>query len=501
MYNTHMDSKQLNSIQSKLQERNTLYMSNLAYASGKNPTIINKQLQKDPDNRIPVPLAKMAITDMEGYAGRAGDTRVKVLDDGVTEDQAKEYKELLLKIGEHNKTDLETAELYGEALTQGYACELFWTSDDLDLKTVTPEYKIVSVAEIVPIFTNSLKPVLEKAIRFWKCGDDNHADIYYPLYAEHYVKVKDSDLWVIDAEKGTEGVTEYPYKTVPLAIYPINRGKQSLFEAEKQIIDAHDDLISKSTNEIDRFNAMKLLMPGLVTKDMADKINQMNIFTNLGDDKKSWPEYLQKNLGGIETFYNALADRLERLFHKSIKVPDMTVESFAGGTQSGIAIAYKLIGMEFRASQIDTYFDQGINKRIELINDVLESSYSYVNDIKTLVTHKRNLPVDEISKVEMAIKLKGLISDEAYIKLFPKSVIPNADEEIARLEEEPSKEMLELFVLAMQAGKSVPAQLVADALKIERSEWLSLSSAEQKAKIDALSSQDDSIEKNLDLDA
>jgi len=497
LYNSHMNSKQLNSIQSKLQERNSLYISNLAYATGKNPTIINKQLQKEPDNRIPIPMAKMAITDMEGYAGRAGDTTVKVLDQGVSEDQATEYKKLLLEIGEHNKTNLETSELYGEALTQGVAYELFWTSDDLTLKTVTPEYKIVSCNEIVPIYTNSLKPTLEKAIRFWKANEVEHADVYFPLYAEHYIKKENSEEWVLDLEKGNvedeegskTGKTSYPYKTVPLAVYPINRYKESLFSAEKAIIDAHDDLISKSTNEIDRFNAMKLLMPGLVTKEMADKINTMGIFQNLGDDKKSWPEYLEKNLGGIETFYNALADRLERLFHKSIKIPDMTAESFAGGAQSGIAIAYKLIGMEFKASQIDTYFDQGINKRIELINDVLESSYSYINDIKTIITHKRNLPIDEVAKVEMAVKLKGLISNEAYIRLFPKSVIPNADEEIERLEEAPDQVLLELFVLAMNAGKPVPSKYVAEALRIDPIEWDKLSKKEQEGIMDELNNE------------
>jgi SPP1 family phage portal protein len=496
-----MDSTDIKKIKESLDKTHGHYKSNFAYAHGKNPKILTDPVKKDPDNRIPIPLAKMAVTDLSGYAGRAGDTTVKILDDGVTTEQKTEYEKLSLSIFEHNKTDLETAELYEESLTQGVAYELFWTSDDItELKTVTPEYKIVSALEIVPIFTSSLKPELSHAIRYWKTGETDHADVYEPLFVTHYIRVKESEEYKIDVDKGIEGTTEYPYKTVPLAIYPINRHTFSLFDAEKPIIDAHDDLISKSTNEIDRFNAMKLLMPGLVTKEMADKISSMGIFQNLGDDKKSWPEYLEKNLGGIETFYNALADRLERLFHKSIKIPDMTAESFAGGAQSGVAIAYKLIGMEFKASQIDTYFDQGINKRIELINDILESSYSYVADIKIKITHKRNLPIDEAAKVELALKLKGNISDEAYLRLFPKNIIPNVKEELDRLEEAPDKQLLELFVLALDSGNKVPAQLIADALKIDRAEWLKLTTEEQKARIEALASEDDNIEESLDLD-
>lgn len=493
-----MESTDIKKYRESLDARIKCYKTNFAYANGKNPTILTENKKKDPDNRIPIPLAKMAVTDMSGYAGRAGDTTVKILDDGVNEVQRKEYEELILSIANHNETDLETAELYEEALTQGLAYELFWTSDDLEMKTVTPEYKIVSALEIVPIYTSSLKPELSHAIRFWKVGDTEYADVYEPLFVTHYIKKETEEEYkLLITDDNKTGITEYPYKTVPLAVYPINRHTVSLFDAEKPIIDAHDNLISKSCNEIDRFNAMKLLFGGRITKEMADKIAQMNIFTELGDDKKSWPQYLEKNLGGIETFYNSLADRLERNYHKSIKIPDMTSEAFAGGSQSGKAIAYKLIGMEFKASQIDTYFDQGINKRIELINDVLETSYSYVNDVKYKITHKRNLPIDEAAKVELALKLKGHISDEAYFRMFPRSIIGNVQEELDRLEETPDKELLELFVLALNSGNKVPAQLVADALKIDRTEWLRLSTEEQAARIKALTVEDDNIESDI----
>jgi SPP1 family phage portal protein len=494
-----MDSTDIKKYRESLNDRIACYKSNFAYAHGKNPTILTEPVKKDPDNRIPIPLAKTAVSDMSGYAGRAGDTTVKILDDGVTTEQREEYEKLVLSIAGHNKTDLETAELYEESLTQGVAYELFWTSDDLNLSTVTPEYKIVSALEIVPIFTSSLKPELSHAIRFWKVGETEYADVYEPLFVTHYIKNKeDEEYSLYETPEHPKSITEYPYKTVPLAIYPINRHNVSLFDAEKPIIDAHDDLISKSTNEIDRFNAMKLLMPGLVTKEMADKISSMGIFQNLGDDKKSWPEYLEKNLGGIETFYNALADRLERLFHKSIKIPDMTAESFAGGAQSGVAIAYKLIGMEFKASQIDTYFDQGINKRIELINDVLETSYSYVNDIKVKITHKRNLPIDEAAKVELALKLKGHISDEAYFRMFPRSIIGNVQEELDRLEETPDKELLVLFELANKAGEKVPQMFIAEALRKDPVKWAKLKADERKQIMDALSDETEEDELNTD---
>ena len=36
-------------------------------------------------------------------------------------------------------------------------------------------------------------------------------------------------------------------------------------------------------------------------------------------DADKWPRYLEKNLAGIQAFYTDLADRLERLYHATIK--------------------------------------------------------------------------------------------------------------------------------------------------------------------------------------
>ena len=105
-----MDSSDIKKIKESLEKKQDCYKSNFAYANGKNPTILTAEQKKDPDNRIPIPLAKTAVTDMSGYAGRAGDTTVKILDDGVSESERIEYEKLILEIAGHNKTDLESAD-------------------------------------------------------------------------------------------------------------------------------------------------------------------------------------------------------------------------------------------------------------------------------------------------------------------------------------------------------------------------------------------------------
>ena len=404
------------------------YNSNLCYVLGKNPTITNEQKKKTPDNRIPVPLAKSAVDDMTGFACSVGSITIDFQGDD------EEYKEINKDIYSHNESDIETTELYNQSLTQGEAYELFWVSDELGLSNgiVTPEFCMVDNKEIVLVWSDNMKPELKAAIRFWSSDDKvKYADVYYPGVMESWVFDKNNNYnyWVRDEERDTV----YPYKDVPIAIYKINRHSQPLFEAEKEMIDAHDKLISKSVNEIDRFNALIALFPDSVDAEFIRKLEEYKVIDGLGE-YDHWPEYLEKNLAKIEAFYSGLADRLERLYHKTIKIPDFSDEQFSGNS-SGVAISYKLMGMEFRAAQIEAYFNAGLKQRNKLINQVLNSGTRKWDNYELIIKSERNIPVDEKNKIEMAEKLASLVSKETLLKFLPKNIIDNIEDELNKLQD------------------------------------------------------------------
>lgn len=448
------------------------YREDSAYVEGKNPEILGRSRRKDPDNRIPVPLAKMAVEDLSGYAGRAGDIRVswnnvRTEESADEESERDEYIELRREIAKHNRSKLLTSELYEEGLAHGVAYELFWVSDALGLPygLMTPEHAMVPAEELKLVWDDSLKPTLLAAVRFWSEGDEHIADVYYAGYwerwrktstAQEYIKEEAPEVEVtMSADNGEVVVGSapdpnfrtYPFRRVPLAIYPINRKRQPLFEAEKALIDAMDNLLSSSVNEVDRFNALIALFPGKVDKQFVERLVELKVIDELGEYER-WPEYLEKSLEKIDGFYNQLADRIERLYHKSVKIPDMTDENFAGN-QSGVAIAFKLIGLEFKASSIDTYFDTGLEMRNALINDVLgdtllEGGAPFaVEDYEMRIEHKRNLPIDEKAAVEIAALLSGLVSKETMLRFLPRTIVEDVEKEMARLEAEESARFVE----------------------------------------------------------
>jgi SPP1 family phage portal protein len=178
------------------------------------------------------------------------------------------------------------------------------------------------------------------------------------------------------------------------------------------------------------------LFPQKVDKEFIDKLREMNVIDDLGDFDR-WPEYLEKDLGKITSFYQQLADRLERLFHKSIKVPDFSDENFVGNS-SGVALAYKLLGLEFKAAQIDLYFDKGINGRYELISSGINAGARQypTDDYEIIIDNKRNLPVDEAGRVQIAQQLLGILSEETILKMLPNTIVPDVERELERISQQ-----------------------------------------------------------------
>jgi len=433
-----MDSKTIEKYYQELTKLNIKYENNIAYVKGRNPVTLNEPAKKKPDNRITIPLAKIAVDTVHGYAGRAGDIQLfwesKEIDDSdqlVTD----KYIEIMRAIMEHNTENLETSELYHSGLVQGKSYELLWVSDDLHIPgAMTPEFKKIPVNEVVIIWSKELKPKKEAVLRFQKYEEKILVDIYYAKYSERYER-KNGMMTTGEWYRDELNDTSYPYEQPPLVIYPVNEDMDSVFEAEKGLIDGNDKILNKTVNEIDRFNALIALMPGRISKEVQNKLIDMGVIDDLNKFDK-WPKYLQKDLSGINDLYSGAAKWIQDTFFQSVSVPNFADKDFTNAA-SGLSLAYKLLGLEFLASKIETYFTQGLQERNELINDVLRVSSKYkVDDYKLVIKSNRNLPTDVQAAAEIAQKLIGVVSKETLLRFLPTTIVDDAEKEMERIEQE-----------------------------------------------------------------
>ena len=116
--------------------------------------------------------------------------------------------------------------------------------------------------------------------------------------------------------------------------------------------------------------------------------------------------------------------------HKISNSPDFNDEKFLA--QSGIAMKYKLVGFENQASNIQSNMTKALQRRLELICNILSLTdvEAVWRDVDIIFT--RNLPLTLVpSTPQELMQYKGLVSDETLLSLLP--FINDVKEELLKM--------------------------------------------------------------------
>jgi SPP1 family phage portal protein len=177
--------------------------------------------------------------------------------------------------------------------------------------------------------------------------------------------------------------------------------------------DAYNELQS---SEIDDFQAWVDAYLAITGAD-ADKDD----ITSMKEDRViilpegAKAEWLTKNANDTQ-IVNMLDNIKENIFKVSA-CPDMADENFLA--QSGTALAYKLVGFENVASGIVAQFTKAIQRRIELMCNILnlKATEAVWRDVN--INFVRNLPVNITETIQLVNALKGTVSDKTLLAQIP----------------------------------------------------------------------------------
>ena len=139
-------------------------------------------------------------------------------------------------------------------------------------------------------------------------------------------------------------------------------------------------------------------------------------------------DWLTKNAS--DTQIVNMLDNLKKNIFKVTACPDMADENFLA--QSGTALAYKLVGFENVASGIVAQFTKAIQRRIELICNILnlKATDAVWRDIN--INFVRNLPQNLTEVIELVNRLTGIVSDKTLLAQLP--FIDDVEAEIKAVE-------------------------------------------------------------------
>ena len=307
----------------------------------------------------------------------------------------------------YNDSDAEDMAWCTNALIYGVGYELQWID-----KYSQVRYSQVNPLNAFVIYDNTLDCDLLYFVRWYKRDNFDDNDIFnIEVYSDKTVKTYQAHglggaLELISEE-------QHYFNDVPVSVFYLNETEENIFNCIITLNDAYNELQS---SEIDDFNAWVdayLTLTGVDadSEDIASmKANRVLILP-----EGATANWLTKNAS--DTQIVNMLDNIKKNIFKVTACPDMADETFLA--QSGTALAYKLVGFENVASGIVARFTKAIQRRIELICNVLnlKATDAIWRDIN--INFVRNLPVNLTETINLVNALKGTVSDATLLGQIP----------------------------------------------------------------------------------
>jgi SPP1 family phage portal protein len=391
------------------------------YYKGKH-SILNRTLDSvKPNNRLVDNYAEYITNVKSGYF-----MGVPVIYNMKDEATIQELKDLL----DYNDEQDNNSELAKLTSIYGHAFELLYIDEDGQVR-----FKYINPTNMVMLYGMDIGESPVGAIRYFTLGTGSDALTFAELYLKDrilYFQGEDiKELQLVDEKSHVFG-------DVPVIEYLNNDERIGDFENVVSLIDAYELICSDTTNEIQYFNDAYLVVKNLMMTDDSDIQDMKNNRIIMLDDQGE-ANWLTKNIN--DTHVENLLERVKKDIHKFSHTPALTDEKFSSNL-SGVAIRFKLWGLEQDTVNKERKFKKGLQRRFELIANVIALLNGSTFDYRQVkITFTRNIPNNLLELVQTVATLQGIVSQETLLSQLP--FIDNVKDELEALEKEDVKQQLD----------------------------------------------------------
>lgn len=227
----------------------------------------------------------------------------------------------------------------------------------------------------------------------------------------------------------------------PITEYKNNKFNIGDFEQQIGLIDAYNMLMADRVNDKEQFIDSILVIYGSLLGDTEDESKEAHKKLKseklLEMDQDARAEYLTRQLDetGAETLRKAIKEDIYTFSH----IPNLTDENFSGNT-SGVAMEYKLLGLEMVTKIKERYYRKGLRKRIRLFCNFLELKAISMESDSIIPVFSRALPKNLVETAQIIANLDGKVSTRTLIQLLPFVEDPDAEVENVKKEKEDNVE-------------------------------------------------------------
>ena len=321
--------------------------------------------------------------------------------------------------------------IYGRAYEYIYAKEGL---TELDSTSVDPE-------NVFLVYDDSIERKVLFAVYYYGIKDDTKDATKYQ--AEVFTQNLHYHIVLRDSSTGTtqdEQVEPHNLGQVPIIEYRNNHFAIGDYEQQISLIDAYNSLMGNRVNDKEQAVESILVLYGAQLADNPEDAREaMSILAEEGllelpTDAKA--DFLKNALdeNATEILRKALKEDIYTFSH----VPNLTDENFAGNS-SGVAMEFKLLGLEMITKTKEANYKRGIRQRISIFAHYLGMQQIAFEAHSIVPQFSRGLPKNLLELSQVINNLEGKVSLRQLISLLP--FVEDPDAELEDLEEEKEKNM------------------------------------------------------------
>ena len=316
--------------------------------------------------------------------------------------------EEIMNILRYNDYQSEDSDFLLDALVYGVAAELMYLDNAGQVR-----FRLITPTNCFGIYDDTLTGDLMYFVRMYQGSLWDNSNIYYvDVYSDNLIK-----HYKMNGDNGyLEFLSEekHYFSQCPANIFMLPDEK-SIFDCVLPLQDAVNELVSSEIDDYSAFCDAYLVLENVDAETEDIQMMKQNRVLLLPEGAKA--SWLTKNANDAQV--ENILQRIHDSIYRIAKCPDFSSETFVGGVSSGIAIRYRLTGMENRAGIIEGRMKKALQRRIEIICGIasLKLGERVFRDIQ--IDFKRNIAVDETTTINMINALKGTVSDATLLAQLP----------------------------------------------------------------------------------
>lgn len=382
------------------------------YYEGKHNILNRQKLDKTvPNNRIVNNIAKYITDTSIGYF-----IGMPVVYSSVNE----EFMAEIQSIWDYNDEQDHNMELAKGTSIYGSNIEMIYLDENADIRfIILKPYQVLLIrtqdkqedlAAIRLIMSKEINGKISRKIELW-----TESEVSYFVY---------------DTQLHFQSSVAHYMGDIPFIEYINNAERQGDYEGVITNIDAYNKAQSNTANLFE-YNDDAILK--------VTKLGNVN-----GDDIKEMKEkaaIILEDGGDVDWLLKEINDTASENYKKRLRddvylfsnVPNMTDESF-GGNLSGVAVSYKLWGLEQITALKERKFKKAIQRRIEIVTNILNLKGGNYNYMDIEISFRRNKPQNLFEIAQIITMLESKLSRETQLKMFP--VIEDVSAELEKIDKE-----------------------------------------------------------------